>query len=467
MAIKQSFLFRVIGVTLFFLFGLAVGGASFIMTREQAIVNRIYPNVYVDNYPVAALTKEQAKSILSQKNNTINAIAITVLYRDEPIATLSAERLGLRYNTDEVIDRAYLIGRVANPPSKYYQKLTTHLQLVPYKFTTQLDYDTSYIQDFITGKKLTYEKEAKNALFTFENGKVSQFKHEEKGLSLRDGEFIAELDAQIQSLKDNPRNIQITLRDQVIEPDVTLAQANQFGIEEEIGMGKSDYTGSIPERVHNVMLGAAKLNGVLIPKGETFSFNKHIGNIDAANGFKPAYVIQGGKTVLGDGGGICQVSTTVFRAALNAGLPIVERHAHAYRVGYYENDAKPGLDATIYSPTVDFQFKNDTPGAILIQTQVDEANRLVYFRFYGKKDGRRVELTEPILTNVAPPPPPLNQDDPTLPRGQVKQVDFAAWGGRSTFTYKIIYPDNRVEDKTFVSNYRPWQAIFLVGTKDG
>lgn len=467
MATNHTFLLRAIGIALFLVFGVAVGGVLFLASREQAVINRIYPNVYIDSYPVANLTKQQARTILSQKNNTINAIAITVIYHDKPIATISANRLALKYNTEEVIDRAYLIGRVNNPSSKYYQKLTTHLNLVPYKFGTQLDYDTSYIQDFVTSQKLTYEKPAKNALFTFENGKVSQFKHEENGLILNDGAFIAELDAAIQSLKQSARDIQITLTDQVVEPEVTLAKANEFGIEEEIAVGTSDYTGSIPERVHNVILGAAKMNGILVPKGETFSFNKHIGNIDSANGFKPAYVIQGGKTVLGDGGGICQISTTIFRAALNAGLPIVERHAHAYRVGYYENDAKPGLDATIYTPTVDLKFKNDTPGAILIQTEVDQINHLVYFKFYGKKDGRRVEISEPILTNVAPPPPPLNQDDPTLPRGQTKQVDFPAWGGRSTFTYKIIYADNKIEDKTFVSNYRPWQAIFLVGTKEG
>jgi vancomycin resistance protein YoaR len=86
-----------------------------------------------------------------------------------------------------------------------------------------------------------------------------------------------------------------------------------------------------------------------------------------------------GKTVLGDGGGICQVSTTLFRAALNSGLPISEYHAHAYRVGYYENDAKPGLDATVFGPTVDFKFINNTPASILIQTIVDKENNKLLF----------------------------------------------------------------------------------------
>ncbi|MBI1863372.1 VanW family protein [Candidatus Microgenomates bacterium] len=466
MASKQYFLLRTIGVCLFLVFGVIIGGITFVIRQEQLLSNRIYPNVFIDDYPVANTTKAQAATILSHKNDAINNATISVIYKDAPVATMSATRLGLKYNTDEVIDRAYLIGRVNNTPSRIYQKITTHLKLVPYRFSTQLAYDTSYVQDFLTGKKIQYEKPAKNALFTFENGKVSEFKPEEKGLTIDEEKFTAELDAAIQSFRYNPRNVTLTLTDHIIDPEVTLAKANEFGIEEEIGVGKSDYSHSIPERIHNVILGATKLNGVLIPKGESFSFNKYLGDIDAAHGFQPAYVIQNGKTVLGDGGGICQVSTTMFRAAMNAGLPITERHAHAYRVGYYENDAKPGLDATIYLPTVDFKFKNDTPGALLIQTEIVEDQHLLLFHLFGKKDGRKAELTDPILTNVAPPPPALNQEDPTLPRGVTKQVDFAAWGGRSSFNYKVTYPDNKIEEQTFVSVYRPWQAIFLVGTKD-
>ena len=123
---------------------------------------------------------------------------------------------------------------------------------------------------------------------------------------------------------------------------------NDLGVKELVGSGYSTYSGSIENRVFNVSHGASKINGVLIPPGETFSFNKTVGDITAATGFKQAYVIKSGRTVLDDGGGICQVSTTLFRAALNAGLPIVNRTAHAYRVGYYEQGFPPGIDATIY-----------------------------------------------------------------------------------------------------------------------
>jgi len=144
-------------------------------------------------------------------------------------------------------------------------------------------------------------------------------------------------------------------------------------------------------------------------------------------------------------------------------LPIVERHAHAYRVSYYENDSEPGFDATIYSPSVDLKFKNDTPGALLIQTEIDEVNMILTFRFYGKKDDRKIEISKATVWDVSPPPEPLYQEDPTLKSGEVKQVDFPAWGAKAKFTYKVTN-GKEVMEKTFFSTFRPWRAVYLKGT---
>ena len=168
---------------------------------------------------------------------------------------------------------------------------------------------------------------------------------------------------------------------------------------------------------------------------------------------------------MGDGGGVCQVSTTLFRAILNAGLPVVERHAHAYRVGYYEEDSPPGIDATIYSPSVDLKFKNDTNNYILIQSQVDLDNYALNFSLYGTKDGREVSMTTPVVTNQTPPPPDLYQDDPTLPVGTIQQTDFAAWGADVYFTRTVTKDGKVIIYDKFVSNFQPWQAIYLRGTK--
>jgi vancomycin resistance protein YoaR len=169
---------------------------------------------------------------------------------------------------------------------------------------------------------------------------------------------------------------------------------------------------------------------------------------------------------LGDGGGVCQVSTTFFRALLSAGLPIVERHAHAYRVGYYEeNGYPPGIDATVFVPSVDLKFLNDTGHYILVQSKIDLDNLYLEFDLYGTSDGRTVSMTTPVVTNQVAPPPDLYQDDPTLPAGQIKQTDFAAWGADVSFTRTVTRNGKVIISDKYISNYQPWQAIYLRGTQ--
>jgi vancomycin resistance protein YoaR len=209
------------------------------------------------------------------------------------------------------------------------------------------------------------------------------------------------------------------------------------------------------------------LNGILIKPGEEFSFDKAVGDVSSLTGYKQAYVIQNGRTVLGDGGGVCQVSTTFFRAILDAGYPITERNPHAYRVHYYEEDSGPGIDAAIYTPTVDLKFKNDSGHYLLVQSYIDTEEMRLTFELYGTKDGREVTIGKPVILSQSPAPEPLYQDDPTLPKGQIKQVDFAAPGAKVYFTREVKKNGEVIISDKFTSNYRPWQAVYLRGTKEG
>ena len=166
---------------------------------------------------------------------------------------------------------------------------------------------------------------------------------------------------------------------------------------------------------------------------------------------------------MGDGGGVCQVSTTLFRAALAAGLPIAERQAHSYRVSYYENDSSPGIDATVYSPYPDFKIKNDTSAHILIQTNFNPKTTTLDFEFYGASDGRVSAVTKPKVWDSVPPPPDLYQDDPNLPAGVLKQINGKAAGAKVAFDYKVTRGKEVLQDRTFYSIYRPWQALYLRG----
>ncbi len=247
-------------------------------------------------------------------------------------------------------------------------------------------------------------------------------------------------------------------------PTKTLGETNTLGIQERIGLGESEYEHSIPGRIHNVSLTADRINNTIVKAGAEFSFNKTLGEVSAATGFAPAYVIRNGRTELGDGGGVCQVSTTLFRSLLNAGLPITKRYAHSYRVSYYELNAKPGIDATVYAGDVDLRFKNDTGHALLIHTETFPKSLYMFVEIYGTSDGRTTEIVDHKTWDFIPAPPPLYQDDPSLPRGVIKQVDFAASGIKASF--KNIVKDkngNIIREDTYFSNYKPWRAIFLRG----
>ncbi|OGD83521.1 hypothetical protein A2572_03970, partial [Candidatus Collierbacteria bacterium RIFOXYD1_FULL_40_9] len=226
-----------------------------------------------------------------------------------------------------------------------------------------------YLSSLIDEIAEKIETEPKDAVFEFVDGRVKEFKPEVVGVLVDRPKLALQIET---AIKENIDTVEISVINE--EPKIKTGDINNFGIKELIAVGKSSFDHSIPGRVFNVNLAASRINGVIIPPGEEFSFNKAVGEISRQTGYQTAYVISQGKTVLGDGGGVCQVSTTMFRAALDFGFPITERKAHAYRVGYYEQDSPPGIDATIFSPTTDFKFLNDTGHHILIQSKVDTKN---------------------------------------------------------------------------------------------
>jgi vancomycin resistance protein YoaR len=192
----------------------------------------------------------------------------------------------------------------------------------------------------------------------------------------------------INALRENKSSVQLTI--DTIEPEVTLEKVNDLGIKTLLAKGVSDFHGSTDDRVHNIKTGSSKFNGAIIKPGEEFSFNKILGAVDDTTGYKPELVIKGGHTIPEFGGGLCQVSTTVFRAAILAGLPITERRPHSFPVKYYNPQ---GFDATIYPGVSDLKFVNDTGGHILLQTKVEGTK--LFVEFYGSGDGRQVSIDGP------------------------------------------------------------------------
>jgi len=447
------------------IFFLCVIVASFFYFRQKSFEARIYPNIFVDNVYFGGKYTEEVKAYFDNKNSSLSSATITLQYKDDQIATFSGAMLGLKYDSQEIARQAYSIGRTEPYVRKLYEQFITIFRLKTYNLESHIAYSKEPTEEFLTMLDQTYSKPPLDALFRYENNRVTVFRLEKDGIEVDIKKAQTEIETALEKASIEKSQI-INIVEKISSPQVTISSINDFGIVEKIGEGRSDYTGSIPGRVHNVKLAASKFDGVLIPQGEVFSFNATIGDISSTTGYQQAYIIKNGRTVLGDGGGVCQVSTTLFRAALDTGLPIVARKAHAYRVHYYENDRTPGFDATVFSPSTDFKFKNDTPAYILIQMELDPTKNTLVYTFYGKKDGRVSTVSDATIWDIQPPPAALRQDDPTLKKGVVKQVDWSAPGTKSKFHYNVVRGDEVLIDQDFYSNFRPWQAIFLVGTAD-
>ncbi len=244
-----------------------------------------------------------------------------------------------------------------------------------------------------------------------------------------------------------------------LPPEVDMNKIGEMGIVERIVSASTYFKGSSASRIHNIETGAEMFDGVVIPPGQLFSFNKIVEDVTLGNGFEDALVIFGDATVNGVGGGICQVSTTVFRAALYGGFPFYEWHNHAYVVRWYGD---PGLDATIFTPSVDFKFRNDTGAYLLIEPYVDSANGIITFNFYGTKPQREVVIDGPIELEVKDPPATKYEYDATLPEGTLKQTEWAA-KGMTVKVVRTITDASGTRSGELISKYAEWGEKWKYG----
>lgn len=288
---------------------------------------------------------------------------------------------------------------------------------------TNIDISQDLVREYLTFLNEDIERPAKSAKLRYdrETQQVAILIPGQTGITLN-------IDESTQRIRDailmNETNV--VLAAQITEPEIYEGNLDTLGINTRIGIGTSNFAGSSASRVHNVKVAAEAMNGILLAPGEEFSFVEYLGPVNAATGYKPELVIKGNKTIPEYGGGVCQVSTTIFRAALYTGLEITERHAHSYVVSYY---GTPGLDATIYIPKPDFRFKNTTDTHILLQYYINGTE--IGFEIFGSENSRQVNVSGPI----------------TLSAG----TD----GSRRTVVYRDVYEDGELISKdSFFSNYR-------------
>lgn len=300
--------------------------------------------------------------------------------------------------------------------------------------------------------------EPKDATIEISDSKVTKFEAHRDGKTANLEETYKKINPYL-----NQGDLKIEIVVNITSPKILTEDINDMGIKEVIGIGHSNFAGSPVNRRHNIRTGAEKLHGILIKPGEEFSLLKALGEVDGEHGYKQELVIKGNKTIPEYGGGLCQIGTTVFRAALESGLPITARRSHSYSVTYYLENGLPGTDATIYNPAPDFKFINDTGNYILIQTRIEGDH--LYFDFWGAKDGRQIERTTPRVWNWVSPPPTKYVESTDIPVGTKKCTEAAHKGVDASFDYTITYADGQIDKTTFTSHYKPWQAVCLIGVE--
>lgn len=301
---------------------------------------------------------------------------------------------------------------------------------------------------------------ATDAAFVVEGETVTKFIPHTTGVGVDEEAFAAALRDALFQQKPS-----ISLITKVTMPDVPLSATNSLGIAEKLGTGFSSFKGSPKNRIQNIKNGTSKLNYKLIPPDETFSLLTALSPFDEENGYLPELVIKGNKIEPEIGGGLCQIGTTAFRAAMNSGLGIAERRNHSLVISYYNDPAngKPGTDATIYDPAPDLKIHNDTGRYLLFIAEALPDDSLVY-SFWGTSDGRKASYTPPEVKKWTPVPADVKTQylESTSVKSGEQRCKAGFPGAITSFVYTIERPDGTKNERTFESTYRMIPPVCLV-----
>ena len=331
----------------------------------------------------------------------------------------------------------------------------------------QISTNSQALDKYLAQIAPTVNHSSQNARFYFDDN-TRQLVLVQPAADGRSMDVAASRDVILQKLLTGEHAIPLVI-DQTKPAVDTDATAASLGITGLVQAYTSYFRGSSQERMQNIQAAAKQFYGLLVPPNSTFSMAQALGDVSLENGYAEALIIYNGRTITGVGGGVCQVSTTLFRTALFGGYPIIERHEHAYRVMYYEQTANgtdpslAGLDATVYVPLVDLKFQNDRPYWLLMETYFHPDSSSLEWKFYSGDDGRTTQVTNGGLQNVFPAPEPRFEEDPSLAPGICKKVDYSADGADVTVQRVVSRGGSTLFTNTIFTHYEPWQAVYDYG----
>lgn len=355
-----------------------IGGSSFgayNVYSKEINIDTIYPGIKIEEFDIGKMSKEEAlEYIRESRNNNINSKSMKLRYKDN-IYDVELNDIGYTYNYENVVDKAYKLGREGKIIKRY--KKIKSLKEDGYTLSLESEYKDSKIKDIVTRISEELYRDSVNAVFNFNGGNIN-VKEEVIGREVENDKLIKSIKSNVDKLDDIDGELEdIEIPVKFIKPKYTKEYYSKInGV---IGTYTTSFKNSSPGRIKNIKLSASKFNGVLLHAGETLSFNNTTGPISQQTGYQQAPIILNGEFTPGTGGGVCQTSTTLYNAALMANLTIVERHPHSILPNYIEE----GKDAAVAGDYLDLKFKNDHDFPIYITSKV--SNNQVYLYVWGKK----------------------------------------------------------------------------------
>lgn len=442
---RKKFIIILIFIKLSFFFAAA---ADFLYFKDK-----IYPGIFINNIDISCKKAEEVREELSRRSYE----NVEVVFKfDEVEEFFTLEELGIKIDTECLVSRAYRIGRNGNIWRKLQERYHVFREKEDLALCYQLDHE-ALREKMNTYADLIYE-EPVNAEFLIKGDEIN-INPGLEGLGLDIEKSIHSFLTKISCLEEE-KPVQFPLITEKIEPEITTEQLEKTGVKNLLAKFSTVFTLDDNNRIHNMKLSSSLLDKHLMDSGDMFSFNQVVGEATSERGFKEAPVIISGEFVPGIGGGICQVSSTVYNAALLAGLEIIERSNHGRAVGYLP----PGFDATIAYNYKDLRFKNNLSHHILLSTEIAE-NKLI-IRIFGKTtDWERIEIKVTDLKKIEPQIKTITKED--LPAGKMQLIQSGSPGYKVAVS-RIFYEGNEEVKREKLSSdiYRSSPTIYHVGKEE-
>ena len=425
-----------------------------------------YPNIFVNDIPLEGKTLDEAAAVVTQQvQSLISSFRITLRTEDGRSWDITGDSLNMKYDIADQLDQLWAIGHTGSSSTRYEQ--VKALEAEPAMRYTTLTYDLSQVNQILNQIKAEVDQPAVSATRVQDDSKWPPFSYTDdiSGQTLD----ITGLNERICAMVDTLESGVVVLSPTPVQATITRAQLEAQIVKlssYETTVGKS---GEYAEaRAENVRLGTEKFNHLVIKAGESVSFNKVAGKRTVANGYQQALEIAYGNYVLGTGGGICQVSSTLYNAVVNAGLTVNKRTPHAIPSSYVEK----GLDATVSDDRYDFVFSNNTNSDIYIETEFVKVKGYYHSRFtiYGRPDpnGYTYKLVSQVVETI-PLPEPTYEKDTTGEHVFYDDETAVKSSGREGYivdVYLVTMDSKGLEisrEKKYTDTYKASAPVYWIG----